>query len=296
MKKMIISLLFCFVTVYLSGQDFCMYVRGQKICHEFSVSKMVVKSEILDIAGIGNVLQNTVAGNLEEITDLLFDGLFYVEMQNVNMENMQELIRQWNSREDIIYTSPVFFDERSIEGSTYTNEILVRLKSIDDYPVLQKSAALYHINDIKPSGIDEWTYLLTLPHNPEKDAAEVSIELYETGLFEYAQPNIITLWPFGIYPNGNMTVILERTTVFHPNPVNDILYVDLEKFVHTKNKTSASCDIRLYDSQGKIYRQTKATDGTVEFSVSNLPNGIYFLNIYNESISKPETHKIIVKH
>jgi hypothetical protein len=78
--------------------------------------------------------------------------------------------------------------------------------------------------------------------------------------------------------------------------VSDILYIDLEKFVRTQNKTADSYDIRLYSSLGQLSRQAKALGGTVEFNVSNLTAGIYFLHICAGSASKPETHKIIVKH
>jgi hypothetical protein len=127
---------------------------------------------------------------------------------------------------------------------------------------------------------------------------QIALELYETGLFLSAQPNGIHLcaseWcPFGPEDDNRNTVIEEQTIVFYPNPVHDILYVDLERIQH---KTSGSCDIRLYNSLGTMCRQAKATGGTVEINVSNLPGGIYFLIIHDGSASKPETHKIIVKH
>ncbi len=92
--------------------------------------------------------------------------------------------------------SPVYVDERGIEGSGYTNEIVIKLKSKGDYSILQKSIEIYKINKINSSDFDEKTYILNVPHNSEKDAAEISLELYETGQFEYVHPNIITLWPY----------------------------------------------------------------------------------------------------
>jgi hypothetical protein len=288
MKKTMISCFFCLLTVYTFGQDFCMYSQGKKVCHEVSATKFILRSNTLDATDIKNALQNMVADSPKEIIDMR--GAFYIEIQNTGKGNMLEMRRQLSAREDVIYTSPVFMKDNDLEDA-YTNEIFIRLKSKDDYSVLQRSAEDYSIKDIRPFELDERIYTLTLPHNPEKDAAETSIELYETGLFEDAHPSLLNLWPLETeWPDNNINIYPERTIVFYPNPVSDILYVDVE------NKTSASYNIRLYDSQGKMVRQTKATGGTVEFSVSNLPNGVYFLNIYDESISKPETHKIIVKH
>ena len=42
MKRIILSLLFCIVTVYLYGQDLYMYVGGHKHSYQISTSKMLV--------------------------------------------------------------------------------------------------------------------------------------------------------------------------------------------------------------------------------------------------------------
>ncbi|MDR1097543.1 MAG: T9SS type A sorting domain-containing protein [Tannerella sp.] len=295
MNKMIFSWLFCFVTVCLSGQEVCWYLFGQKTCYEVSAARILIKSATLDIPGIEKALQNPVAGNLKDIYNL-GDGLFLIEMQHTDKEDMRELQRLFGSREDVIFTSPVF---EMYPGAGYKNEVIVMLKSKDDYPVLEEYAGAYHIKDIRTNEyLGSQTCILILPHNSEKDAMQVALELYETGLFVYAEPNGIDLCPFEWCPYGPEgssmnTVMEEQTIVFYPNPVRDILYVDLERIQH---KTSGSNDIRLYNSLGNMCRQTKATGGTVELSVSNLPAGIYFLMIYDGSAQKSEAHKIIVKH
>jgi hypothetical protein len=289
MKKIIISCLFSLATVYTFGQDVCWYFQGQKTCYEVSATRMLVKSETLDIAGLEDALQNPIAGSLKTIY-VMDGGLFVVEMEHTNKEDMWALQRQVSSREDIIYTSPVF---GKYPGSGYTNEVLVSLKSNDDYPFLLEYAKAYHIKDISPTeSLLPETYMLLLPHNPEKDAAETAVELYETGLVLYSEPNFISLCPFEwcpFEPEGNMNTILEeeQRIACYPNPVSDILYVDTGK---------RTCDIRLYNSLGNMCRQVKATGRRMELSVSDLPDGLYFLTVYVENASKPETHKIIVIH
>ena len=66
MKRLIISLLFCLVTVYLSGQDYFMYVGGQKRTFEISETKMFVKSETLSASEI----QRTAVGNIKNVYEL----------------------------------------------------------------------------------------------------------------------------------------------------------------------------------------------------------------------------------
>jgi hypothetical protein len=196
MKKIIISWLFCLVTGYSFGQDVCWYFRGEKICYEVSATRILVQTtETLDSAGLGNALRNPVAGSLKNIYDM-GTALFVIEMENTSREDMWALQRQLSVREDIIFTSPLF----GLPPTAYTNKIYVRIKSVDGYPVLQKYAETYQI-DIK---IDEYygtgNYILTLPHNPEKDAMQTTLELYETGLFQYVELDCIILCAFESCP------------------------------------------------------------------------------------------------
>jgi subtilisin family serine protease len=189
MKKIIISWLFCLATVSVFGQDFNMYFEKQKISYKVSATKMLVKLKTRDVTDVKKALQNPLAGNLKKMDDL-GSGLFLIEMEKTGTADIWKLQRQFSSREDVIYASPVFGGE---PGTAYTNEIIVRLKSKDDYPVLQKYAGVYHIKDIRAEKYLTQTYVLTLPHNPEKDAMQIAIELYETDLFEYVEPNFIRI-------------------------------------------------------------------------------------------------------
>jgi len=51
MKKFLFCVLFCFTSVYLYGQDFFMYVNGQKRTYEVSATKILVNSDVFDGQG-----------------------------------------------------------------------------------------------------------------------------------------------------------------------------------------------------------------------------------------------------
>ena len=55
-------------------------------------------------------------------------------------------------------------------------------------------------------------------------------------------------------------------------------------------------DVRLYDGSGNLLRQQKAQNGIIQFNVTNLSDGFYYLHIYDGSGSKPVTQQILVKH
>ena len=83
----------------------------------------------------------------------------------------------------------------------------------------------------------------------------------------------------------------------YPNPVSDILHIEIDAGNNATLSTNAVVfDIRLYDGRGNMLRQTTTHGGTVQFRVSDLPEGMYFLHIYDGVNSTPEIHQIVVEH
>ncbi|MDR1407219.1 MAG: T9SS type A sorting domain-containing protein [Tannerella sp.] len=293
MKKIIISGLFCLVTVYAFGQDFCWYLFEKKKCYEVSATKMLVKSEKENTACIKKALTNTVAGSLKKI-DYLSDGVFMVEIQHSGKENMLELQHQCSAIEGVLSVSPVFFDEFGDEAGGYANEVVVMLKSKDDYAVLQKCAEVYQINDIRPHEFDELKYTLTLPRNARKNALQIANELYETGFFYFSEPNFILFarTDSNDYPDRRELRNENSPFTVYPVPAGDVLYVDINRQV----ADSPSCEFHIYSLNGSKALQTAANGNEVRINVSVLQNGIYFLHVYDISNGKQETKKIVIKH
>ena len=91
----------------------------------------------------------------------------------------------------------------------------------------------------------------------------------------------------------------------YPNPVSDILYVEIEQAQRSGRNTPGvqlstpdpTFDIHLYNGQGNRVRQTASKGGTIQLNVSNLPNGLYYLQIYGEKSRRPpQIQQIIVEH
>ena len=95
-----------------------------------------------------------------------------------------------------------------------------------------------------------------------------------------------------IYAYGNKSSSNTGATVY-PNPVGDILYIDIDP--PSDVKTQTAFDARLYDGQGNLLRQAFTMGGTVEFNVSKLTEGLYFLHIYDGGNLKPEIHQVMVE-
>lgn len=92
-----------------------------------------------------------------------------------------------------------------------------------------------------------------------------------------------------------------------PNPVSNVLTIEMDQNASTQTATGQTTtgdkvikfgktyDIRLYDGQGNLLRQTSNKGGTTQFNVSNLPNGIYYLHVYDGVNAQPEVQRIIVE-
>jgi hypothetical protein len=82
-----------------------------------------------------------------------------------------------------------------------------------------------------------------------------------------------------------------------PNPANDVLNIELGNASGEKSQSaSLTYDVRLLDAQGNLLRQQTTKGGTVELNVSNLPDGVYYLHIYDGVNSAPEMQQILVQH
>ena len=82
-----------------------------------------------------------------------------------------------------------------------------------------------------------------------------------------------------------------------PTPASDVLNIELVQTEDAKaNGKNLTYDVRLYDGYGNLLLQEFSKGGTVEFNVSKLPVGIYYLHIYDGVNEKPAIHQIMVEH
>lgn len=89
----------------------------------------------------------------------------------------------------------------------------------------------------------------------------------------------------------------------YPSPASDVLMVNFDVKLPEnsgsemmKNNQDIFFKIYLYNENGVMARQTTSDGSQIQFDVSNLPNGMYYLHIYNGRADKPEVRKVIVKH
>ena len=80
----------------------------------------------------------------------------------------------------------------------------------------------------------------------------------------------------------------------YPVPASNILNIEIDG--SNAATQTLEYDIRLFNIMGTLLRHTRSAGEKVEFNVANLPNGVYYLHIYDGVSSKPVMQQIIVEH
>ena len=87
----------------------------------------------------------------------------------------------------------------------------------------------------------------------------------------------------------------------YPNPVNDILYIDIDQQAIMANNQGRSsggkmpvCEFHLYSVMGVPVIRTSSSSNSVQLNVSNIPDGMYFLHLYDGFNHNPEIKTILI--
>ncbi|MDR2066081.1 MAG: S8 family serine peptidase, partial [Prevotellaceae bacterium] len=279
MKKLIIILCFGLSVIYVNGQDFYMYVNGTQHFYETSATKMLIQSEMLDTISMKNAIQGSITGQIQRIYQLN-DKLAMIDLKDVSKGTILRLQEQWNDQENVIYTSPILLDSVGAEIGGITNQVLIRLKSIQDYSLLINSITTYNIQSVKLYDFDERTYLLTIDKSSNKDAMQIANELYESGMFEYAEPNLIHFIKF----ETTDTYFSDQWALNNTGQYGGTAGIDI-KANQAWTITAGSPDVRIAildlgvdlihpDLQANLLTGFDATNGSGNgAAVNNLPHG-----------------------
>jgi hypothetical protein len=128
----------------------------------------------------------------------------------------------------------------------------------------------------------------------------------------FGTPGVYLLFAKGLNGSWQSASVSKIVTIYadtihparlpYPNPASDRLTVPLEQAVTSSTATrqgiahiSPAHDVRLYNEFGHIVKQRISAADKVEFDVADLPEGVYYLHIYTDGTTRPETHKVIIR-
>ena len=198
--------------------------------------------------------------------------------------------------------------EWELNGTVVGRGVSIVIKSVKTLPKSATIGSIVESNDDppiskqpQPPGVPQATCQLKVT---ERSSSGVQITYANKSIVVYGYPEVMSQFKSPYSPDGN-----SASFITYPNPTSNILNIEIDRDAYMQANSSEqnnsstvqlnfnpTFDIRLYDGQGNLLRNAKAKDGKVEFNVANLPNGIYYLHIYDGISQKPEMHQIIVEH
>lgn len=197
MKKIIVFMLLFSSLAIAHAQDYFMYVGGEKRYFEISPNKVLVQFiENTEVSAVKSIIEKNMSFRVSNIAETDYKEWHLISFLDTDKTKIVELIQN-KDRNRILYSGVVFVDKDGEKIAALTNQIIVRLKQESDYAILQKSTEIYKVDSIWQDGFEKKTYLLGVNHSSEKNAMQIANELYETGLFEYAEPNLMLFIRYG---------------------------------------------------------------------------------------------------
>jgi len=190
MKKLVVFGLVCFILTIGYAQDNFWYFRGEKHYFEVCPNRVVI---LVDEKMTENAVESSLRKNasLQEFEVSGSSKFRVVHLHDGSRSTVTQLANQWKSNDTILFVGQVIVDETGRKTAALTNQINVRLKRDDDFPILQKAVASYDIDKIEQSQINNLRYVLTVSRFSAKSALQIANELHRTGLFEFAAPNLL---------------------------------------------------------------------------------------------------------
>jgi hypothetical protein len=166
------------------------------------------------------------------------------------------------------------------------------------------------------------TYYITVQNNSPCSFSGYQWTVPNAWTVYYTSGNMISFTPNAV-PSGNVTVkantcfannyqIISATFsrspscanvspyyIIKPNPVSGVLNIQIDRQAMSKNKATSSgisFDFRLYNASGVVVAQAISKGEEAGINVSRLPDGFYFLHIYDGLNDEPVVHRILVQH
>ena len=161
------------------------YKNGQKVF--VSVSDTMVAVAFEGVTPSVKVSTLNSFGFLQPVDTFITNNMFMFQVKFKGQENCHTV----KTKSDLMEQNPnIAFVSPVINGRwSYTDEFIVKLKSPNHIQLLKQLALANNCNYVEDIGIN--AHVLTVNKTSSKDALDMANLFYETGNFEWAEPNVI---------------------------------------------------------------------------------------------------------
>ena len=147
------------------------------VLNQYGQSKSIIENELKRLISADDEVKEAI-GNIYMIN--------FKESDNLKVRGYLNSLSQRSSM--IKFVAPVYFGESMKVTQIAGDEFIVRLKNLEDKNKLDYLNARNDVQILGNVGGDKGFILKTLNGNP-KSSMDLSNDYFETGLFEYAEPN-----------------------------------------------------------------------------------------------------------
>lgn len=187
MKKSFIIILALLMNMSSNAQDYFYYLDGEKVSFSLSNSTMCLK-----IDPSSNV--QFIISSLEEfgkISSSIGKTIGFVYIDSIYESKYEELISFCKEQTSIITYSPMI-DNGDIRSSIgFIGEAIVLLKSSVTKDDLEKLLEQFDYTIAREDLFKDGQYIIQSNTKDGLSAITIANSLYETGLFEFAEPNFL---------------------------------------------------------------------------------------------------------
>ena len=175
----------------MQREGFFRYVNDERVYFTVSANKFIVKiDENMEGSAGESAFRNDVSLPVSEISAI--GGEFkLIRVDDNHRSSKSQLTAELVSNDAISFVGYVIVDEFGRKTSALTNQVTVRLRNNNDFPILLEAIAPYDIVEVRQDDFDSRIYLLTVNCFSGKSALQIANELHRTGLFEFATPDLL---------------------------------------------------------------------------------------------------------
>lgn len=188
-------LFYIFISLFfihtLNGQDCFSYYQGSKVFYNIAQDKVIVKFK----SGMIQSQKEQKLANISKTKTIRFsaaiDGLTFIDFTGTTKKEIENIITTWRLDSYVTYASPVLLNDDGEEIGGLTDQFIVKLESTDDFPRLDSLSKAQNVKIVKQYEYDIKTYFIAIKHNGTNSSLEMANLFYETGFFEYSEPDFL---------------------------------------------------------------------------------------------------------
>jgi subtilisin family serine protease len=182
----------------VSAQDLFSYHNGKKQFYKIAPEKFFIRFK----KDISSNVKNQVIGGMKVLGDNNHpNGFTFMSFSAKKQDEILNLAKSYMQNDNVLAASPILLNENDKEIGALTEQFIVRLKANTSITQLQRLVTQTRTQIVQQYEYDKQTYILAVSKNSQGNALEMANLFYESGLFEWSEPDFLLFVEKTLVPN-----------------------------------------------------------------------------------------------